>query len=928
MKWGGRWARIGGILVLAVALAGLGALSFARRIGTLEPDLGVEWTQSSSGPVALAVTPDGPAWNAGVRPGDVLRRIDGAEVDSALDAGSLPWNTPAGSTLVLDLARGPETVTAELPSRWLQRPEPYGYLALVGIAFFVSGLFISLRWPNVRGGFMYAWLAAALFVHLVCSHTGRADGLDWTIYWMDRIAGAMAPALLMHFGLVLSRRAVPARRLGIAVAYAPAAAILFTDLWLAPGGLGGIYRFASPVRVAELVERVATLYLGAAVLATIVLLTRSYSRSSSTLHRSQLRWLLWGLIGGLVPFVSFYALPFSIGASTLPPWATFLSVLPLLIVPAAFTAALARYRLYDLSSLVRRGLTEVNAVFFAFAVYAVAREGASGLLGMSDSGARYTGTFVAILAYTPLRKLVQAGVDRVFYRRRYSYRATLLDWARELSAETDLQALLRRVSRRVSETLELKAARVLIRTGASRFESIEAGAGMQRLEPGRELLARLERESVVSLEAGELAELPWARWLFAMKVKGRVTALLVTADRYAPDEPLSTEDRALLGTLSAHAATAIEAARLVHEVRQRADEIGQLQARQEKILESSAVGLLLTDAAGKILAWNRALEEMYQLRREAAIGRTLGEIFPIQLVKRVEREAATAPPGDQARIYRFNLVNRAGQRLVVNLAVTPAPEEDGRGAQVITFDDVSERVKLEEQVLRQERLASLGLVAAGVAHEVNTPLTGISSYTQMLLEDLPAGDVRRATLEKIEAQTRRASNIVNSLLNLARPERTEFAEVSINDTVREVLQLFAPQTRGRNISVRTSLDAAIPAIRGNRGKIQQVLLNLLMNARDACGQDGEISVSTRRRGDRVRVEVSDNGIGIAAEDLPRIFDPFFTTKGLGKGTGLGLSISYGIVQEHGGDLHAESAPGELTRFSVELPAASVERALA
>jgi signal transduction histidine kinase len=194
-----------------------------------------------------------------------------------------------------------------------------------------------------------------------------------------------------------------------------------------------------------------------------------------------------------------------------------------------------------------------------------------------------------------------------------------------------------------------------------------------------------------------------------------------------------------------------------------------------------------------------------------------------------------------------------------------------------------------------------------------------------MLEDLADDDPKREVLEKIESQTGRASRIANSLLTLARPERTVFEETDLNDTVREVLQLFDPQVRGRGIRLSADLDPDLPTVMGHRGKLQQVLLNLLLNARDALDGGGEIAVATGSRRGRVFVEVTDDGSGIAEEDLPRIFDPFFTTKSRGKGTGLGLSVTYGIVQEHDGRIQAESPPNGVTRFRVELPAAETVR---
>jgi signal transduction histidine kinase len=271
---------------------------------------------------------------------------------------------------------------------------------------------------------------------------------------------------------------------------------------------------------------------------------------------------------------------------------------------------------------------------------------------------------------------------------------------------------------------------------------------------------------------------------------------------------------------------------------------------------------------------------------------------------------------------------RDGRRLIVNIAISPVNDAEATaGGLVVTLDDVTERVELEKQVLQQERLASLGLLAAGVAHEINTPLTGISSYTQLLLED-GRGAAPRDLLEKIEAQTRRASGITRSLLNLARPEQTTFETIDLNEAVGEVLQLFEPQVRGGDVKLVSRLAPRAPSIRGNKGRLQQVLLNLLLNARDAVGERGEIDVSTRQADGTAVLEVTDTGVGIPEEDLPRIFDPFFSTKGRGQGTGLGLSVSFGIVQEHGGRIRAESRPGELTRFRVELPLADRAEAMA
>ena len=246
------------------------------------------------------------------------------------------------------------------------------------------------------------------------------------------------------------------------------------------------------------------------------------------------------------------------------------------------------------------------------------------------------------------------------------------------------------------------------------------------------------------------------------------------------------------------------------------------------------------------------------------------------------------------------------------------------------FEDVTARVRLEEQLQISDKMASIGLLAAGVAHEVNTPLTGISSYTQMLLERSNPDDPDTKLLEKIERQTFRAAKIVNGLLTLARGGQapSECAPVDLNAVIGDVLALLEHQLKAVNIQVRRELSAVQPVVLGTEHKLQQVFLNLFINARDAMPKGGWLSITTRSDANGVAVEVGDTGAGIQAEHLARIYDPFFTTKSLGQGTGLGLSITYGIVHEHSGSIECDSRAGEGTRFLLTFPPAQGRTAAA
>jgi len=236
-------------------------------------------------------------------------------------------------------------------------------------------------------------------------------------------------------------------------------------------------------------------------------------------------------------------------------------------------------------------------------------------------------------------------------------------------------------------------------------------------------------------------------------------------------------------------------------------------------------------------------------------------------------------------------------------------------------------VQLEEQLQISEKMASIGLLAAGVAHEVNTPLTGISSFTQMLLEGAQPEDPKTKVLEKIERQTFRAAKIVNGLLNLARPTQVDSGPCDVNAVITDVLGLLEHQFRTGRIQVRKEFASSAPIVQGIEHKLQQVFLNLFLNARDAMPRGGWLTIATRQEANEAIIEIADTGSGIPADQLSRIYDPFFTTKAIGKGTGLGLSITYGIVQEHGGNITCDSVVGQGTRFSLRLPvAATMSRA--
>jgi signal transduction histidine kinase len=315
---------------------------------------------------------------------------------------------------------------------------------------------------------------------------------------------------------------------------------------------------------------------------------------------------------------------------------------------------------------------------------------------------------------------------------------------------------------------------------------------------------------------------------------------------------------------------------------------------------------------------------MYALSRAEAIGLELRNVFPEEFI-----EALDSFRNEQGvhHLYKFPLTTRAGELRTVNVAIAPLLSRDfvsvGR---IILVDDITERVSLENQLAQADKLSSIGLLAAGVAHEINTPLAVISSYSQMLSKQLK-GDARLGpVLDKITQQSFRASEIANGLLNFSRTSTTEFRSTDLNQVIHDTLSLLEHQFKTAKIAVELDLAGELPLIHGNPGKLQQVFLNLFLNAKEAMPDGGSLRVATlaSESGNAVEAQVADSGMGIAPEHLKRIYDPFFTTKtkpepGKRRGTGLGLSVSYGIIQEHAGKVRVESAVGAGTTFHLEFP---------
>ena len=355
------------------------------------------------------------------------------------------------------------------------------------------------------------------------------------------------------------------------------------------------------------------------------------------------------------------------------------------------------------------------------------------------------------------------------------------------------------------------------------------------------------------------------------------------------------------------------------------------------VIRSSVDGIIAANIKGNIIIFNEGAERMLGYKAEEVVGRIhITELYPPGMAKEIMRRMRDGREGPKGKIptTRTTLIARNGEHIPVLISAAIVYENGAETASVGIFTDLRERLKMQEELeetytklLRSEKLASLGKLAAGVAHEINNPLGGILMFSNMLLES--AQDERAAAdLKKIVEQTIRCKEIVQGLLDFARKSADERTPVSVNTVIEKSIDLLRHQALFLNITVEKETDPDLPPIPGNEGQLAQVFTNLMVNAAQAMGNKGTVKIRTwvEESPLQVRVEVGDTGCGIPDEHLEKIFDPFFSTKGPGRGTGLGLSTTYGIVKNHGGTIQVRSRVGEGTTFQLSFPLPRSENA--
>ncbi|HVR43121.1 MAG TPA: ATP-binding protein [Thermoanaerobaculia bacterium] len=850
-----------------------------------------------------------PAEQAGLREGDQIWVVGGVP---AHELDGLKNTLKQGGPVPMVIWRDGETLLTRYTPPPLKIDYHYLFLTLIGFLYLTIGLFTLFRGSRGESSLFYLVTLLAFVVYVYSPSDGEADLTFRVLYLVEELARIFLPPLTLHFFLRFPRPLLTSRRSLMAIYAIPTLlAIWAIDLY----AFGNTLRLASPETSIRLLDRWEMLHFAVYFSLAFVALTYTFRTAPLAGQRKQIKWIYLGMAVGFIPFLTLYLIPFirsGAGSSY-----TTVAILPLAFIPLAFAVSILKYKLWDVEVVIKEVLAYTVTFIFGMIAFTTVNLMLSNLLeerlALERNFLAFASGLLIAGVLVPVKGRIESLFEMLLYRDTYRHRRAMSEFARELSTFHDLHELIDMIRERLSAAVRIDQMNLYVREGEALVlyhpqapvPPLAKESDLGVLPIGRPLLLDAPR-------LPDHSELPLRllrsgyRYAFPLRHRGELQGLLLCGNKKG-EEPLSRDDIQLIGSITAPLALAIENARLYGRLRRQLEQIQLLKDFNENIIESSSSAIVVVTAEGIVLTANRAFWTL--------VGASPGVDEPIEALF----PPYTGVAGVERGTCEVSYANRLGQEKELTLTVAPfnAPDAPG-GTKVLVIGDISERVRLERELQDKERLAALGLLAAGVAHEVNTPLTGISSYAQLLMSDLAPDDPRYGILKKMELQTFRASHLVNNLLDFAANPQRSFEKVDLAEVIRSTILLHDDLFRGKDIRIHLEIERPLTVL-GNVHELQQVLTNLLLNARDAVERGGNVRVSLMRRGAAAVLAVKDDGKGIPAEIRDRIFEPLVTSKRGQGGTGLGLAICEKIVRQLGGEITVESEPDAGATFSVILP---------
>jgi len=848
-------------------------------------DFPVSWVEEG---LVVDEAPSGSsAGGAGLVKGDLIFRVDGVAIDRLEDPAFVLASGEEHLLAVRHAQVGVSDIRYRPPAPDINSV----YLARTVVGFFGLSCALYALWTSRRReSTTFLLLAAAALI--MGAVPNRIASADLALQVIRRCAGAALPFLIVRFFAIFPER----RRsmwafdlLTVAAVTGSGATALFLGVeawWPA---------LASLLRI---------LFVSSLLFGIVLQIWRWRAAAREVRMRRQIEWAALGLFVGLAPFLVLVMVPRWIGIPFEP--FSWLAVFPMIAIPLAVVAALRGYRLWDLEPISRDSLSATLVVVMGGFIFAVTNHlllrFAGGVGSLRNLFAFATGVLLVVLLQ-PVRLRVERFLDQWLHHGRQAPRSLLTRASRELARVTDPRELLVRLSETLIEGLEFDLVATYLRTDDDSFERITGDPGVAPDHLPSEVTetgfpSQFEEPLAI---AGYAVRVP-------LKRVATVHGLLYLGLRRGIF-PLGSEGEEVVSSFAAQAALALESARYLDDLRCQADEYRILLTNTQRIIESSAAAILVCDAAAHILSANRQAAGLFGREAEALVGLGLGSL--VDLPEAWRNELPVHAVNTEARTF-------SDPQLRVILAVSVLELDSGSfNGRVVVLQDVSELRDLQDRMREQERLAALGRLASGLAHEINTPLTGISSFAQMLGEMTSDDDPRAALVSKLVDQSFRVSRIVSNLRAMVRGSSDSRMVLEIGGVAVRAAQDAARSLGAEEALEIESVEESV-MVWASVAPLELAVGNLVRNAIEASQPGAKVRLAVVADGVWAEIRVEDTGSGLPGEGGERVFEPFFTTKTERGGTGLGLAITRDMIAQLGGEVGLENSEHGGARATIRL----------
>jgi PAS domain S-box-containing protein len=906
-----------GICVIAVSV-----IFFVLSIN--KTYIGAAFSLTNEGWIVQSVDSSGIAGQSGISVGDIPTDINGQKAENFLKDFEQVGQCVGLSVIELTVI----TTTNQTISVTTDNSTPSSQLLVETSSFFlfclifwITAFYVFLKKPDSTVAILLFICSLVFGMALSANIAGlRLIPLSAHISVISMVIG---PWLLLHFFLVLPEERANLRTNPIIyLIYLPALITLILYPFI-----GFTNQEPEPF-----FRTIRSFELAIGFLAVIGIAVYNYISAVSPKTRQQMKLLLYFCIAAVAPFLILSILPSIITGDII--LSSTYSVAFIALIPIGMGYAVMTQKLLDINIFIRRGVVYAAislAIASVFALIIII------ILYYIQSLSVLQSIFIALvmgvlasLLFGPLKNGMEFLVDKFFYKDKYDYHKTINELGAALNSITDIVAGSTLIVNTLTEKINLNGACLFTITEDGIFEIVASKGIYSEDEYKRQLIKLLcERNSSIIFPNSAILANPNVEFIIPLiasekEIGGICLSPKTTKQRYSSDDLFLIQGLAPVAAISLRswiliAADIAERIRTEEKLRQAAEE-------WQTTFDSIPMPVSLQSNDCKIVRINKAFAELFNVKPDDIVDKKC-----YQLLHHTEYPIINCPQLTMLTTNESATIEQYNSELDRYYEITVSPIKNPQEkiiASVHIMRDITQYKKAEEEKrLLQEkaeissRLASVGEMAAGIAHEINNPLTGVIGFSDMLLERELPQDMREQ-VEIIASGSRRVADIVKRLLTFARQHKPAKAMVNVNELIENTLNMRNYVLKTYNIDVNVQYDKDMPLISIDPGQIQQVFLNLIINAEYSMkktGKAGELKIRTQKSGDKIQISFSDNGLGISQENIRRLFQPFFTTKPVGEGTGLGLSLSRSIIAEHGGTITVESELNQGATFMIELP---------